>query len=505
MGCNASNTAGQQAAQPSESKGHGLDKSQFIHHSNKKITEIYEVEKKKLGEGSYGSVTKGKHRKTKEVRAVKTIAKSQMKNIDRFMQEIAILKMMDHPNIIKLFETFEDARNIYLVMELCIGGELFDKIIEEGHLTEVNAAQLMKQIIHAVYYMHSESVCHRDLKPENFLLLTRGPFERNVLKVIDFGLSRPFQAGKPMRTVAGSAYYMAPEVISGEYDHLCELWSCGVLMYLFLCGYPPFQGATDVEVLRQVRRGRAKFDMRHWCHISEDGRSLVNELLSLDPRKRPSAGEALGNVWVQEHAPKAPDARLQEGFIDHLRQFRSLNKLKKAVLHIAARQLDEKQLRRLRETFLELDANGDGLLTVAELQEGLKKGGLKDIPADLEQVMVELGSDTGGALEYTEFLAAALSLRHDIQDNVCWAAFRVFDRNGDGKISIEELREVLFGGAVAEAFGAEAEELRDALEVMKDIDANNDGSIDYEEFVSMLRGSQAGSDHHRVSCDGFLG
>merc|ERR1719440_37327 len=130
------------------------------------------MEKKKIGEGSYGSVSKGTNKATGAVRAVKTISKTQMKNIERFKQEIAIMKMMDRPNIIKLYESFEDHRNIYLVMEICSGGELFDRIIESGHFTEVQAAILMQQIVRAIYYMHENHVCHRDLKPENFLFTT---------------------------------------------------------------------------------------------------------------------------------------------------------------------------------------------------------------------------------------------------------------------------------------------------------------------------------------------
>merc|ERR1719343_1469717 len=129
-----------------------------------KIHDFYDMDKKKLGEGSYGSVCKAKNKSSGSIRAVKSISKSQMKNIERFKQEIAIMKLMDHPNIIKLYETFEDHRNIYLVMELCVGGELFDRIIEAGHFTEADASNLMQQIIRAIYYMHESHVCHRDLK-----------------------------------------------------------------------------------------------------------------------------------------------------------------------------------------------------------------------------------------------------------------------------------------------------------------------------------------------------
>merc|ERR1719238_1047777 len=192
------------------------------------------METKKMGEGSYGTVSKGTNKATKQLRAVKSIAKAKVKDPDRFKQEIAIMKMMDHPNIIKLYETFEDHRNIYLVMELCAGGELFDRIIECGHFTEVQVAILMQQIIRAIYYMHENKVCHRDLKPENFLFMTKDPIDKNLLKIIDFGLSCKFETGLVLSTKAGTPYYVAPEVLSGKYDHLSDMWSVGVIMYVIL-------------------------------------------------------------------------------------------------------------------------------------------------------------------------------------------------------------------------------------------------------------------------------
>merc|ERR1719162_1725615 len=144
--------------------------------------------------------------------------------MDRFKQEIAIMKMMDHPDIIKLFETFEDHRNIYLIMELCSGGELFDRIIDAGHFTEVQAAVLMQQIFRAIYYMHENKVCHRDLKPENFLFASKDPIEKCLLKIIDFGLSCVYTADQVLTTKAGTPYYLAPQVLAGKYDQLSDMW-----------------------------------------------------------------------------------------------------------------------------------------------------------------------------------------------------------------------------------------------------------------------------------------
>merc|ERR1719359_573110 len=341
------------------------------------------------------------------------------------------MKMMDHPNIIKLYETFEDHRSIYLVMELSAGGELFDRIIESGHFTEVQAAILMQQIIRAIYYMHENHVVHRDLKPENFLFMTKESIEKNLLKIIDFGLSCKFEAGQALSTKAGTPYYVAPQVLAGKYDHLSDLWSCGVIMYVLLCGYPPFFGETDAEVLSKVRLGNFSFNAADWKNISEDAKTLIRMLLKMNPRDRYTAEQALNHEWIKAKAPNSKNVQLQSNFVDNLRSFRSQNKLKKAALHIIAGQLGESQIKALRETFMALDDNGDGLLTAQEMKEGMQKAGLKEIPPDIQQIMEQVDSDGSGVIDYTEFLAATLDKRVYVQEDVCWQAFRAFDLNDD--------------------------------------------------------------------------
>jgi calcium-dependent protein kinase len=459
----------------------GIAASMFILDNAGKITEFYDIEKKKLGEGSYGTVCKAKNKSTHAVRAVKSISKSQMKNLDRFKQEIAIMKLMDHPNIIKLYETFEDHRNIYLVMELCSGGELFDRIIESGHFTERQAASLMQQIIRAIYYMHENHVCHRDLKPENFLFVTKEAIEKNLLKIIDFGLSCKYEPNQVLTTKAGTPYYVAPQVLAGKYDQLSDLWSCGVIMYVMLCGYPPFFGETDAEVLSKVRLGNFSFNQADWKNISEDAKNLIRMLLKMNPRDRHTAEQALNHEWIKNKAPKAQDVSLQDNFVENLRGFRSQNKLKKAALQIIAGQLNDDQIKALRETFMSLDKNGDGLLTAVELKEGLAKAGLKEIPADLEQILKDVDADGSGIIDYTEFLAATLDKRQYIKEDVCWCAFRLFDRNGDGKISQEELNEVFADEDVKGVIGDDIKQL------MKEVDTSGDGVIDFQEFMEMMK------------------
>lgn len=469
-----------------------LDKQMFIFEKAGRIKDYYEIEKKPLGVGGYGSVCKGKDKKTSARRAIKAISKSQMKSVKTFKQEISIMKMLDHPNIIKLYETFEDSRNVYLVMELCTGGELFDKIIEAGNFSEIDAAILLQQIIRALYYMHERSVCHRDLKPENFLFQSRGPIAENTLKIIDFGLSCYFMPNEKLRSKAGTPYYVAPQVLAGEYDQSSDMWSCGVIMYVLLCGYPPFHGDTDAEVLKKVRQGNFTFKFSHWKHVTEDAKDLIRCMLKMDPSQRFTAEQALKHPWIQGKAPKAtPGLSLQTDFVDHLRNFQSANHLKKAALQIIAGQLSEKQIKAMRDTFVALDANGDGLLTTAEIKVGLKNGGLEELPIDLNQIVEDMDSNGSGVIDYTEFLAATLEKKLYLQEDVCWKAFATFDQNGDGQISLEELKQVLQSDSVEEALGAEC-----IAELMQEVDANGDGTIDFNEFMAMMRGQ--GSPCHKV-------
>jgi len=477
-------------------KAGGLSHAGFIIDNPGKISEFYDIDKKKLGEGSYGTVSKCTNKNTAVVRAVKSISKAQMKNLDRFKQEIQIMKIMDHPNILKLYESFEDHRNIYLVLELCLGGELFDRIIDSGHFTEVQAAIVLQHMFRALFYMHENQIVHRDLKPENFLFTTKESIDKAMLKVIDFGLACKFAPDQILTTKAGTPYYVAPQVLAGKYDQSSDLWSLGVIMYVVLCGYPPFYGETDADVLAKVRLGNFSFNAADWKSVSEDAKNLIRMLLKMNPRDRYTAEQALNHVWVKNKAPKATNVALQGSLVDNLRGFRSQNKLKKAALHVIASQLGETQIKALRETFMALDGNGDGLLTVAEMKEGLTKCGLKEIPPDLQQIMEEVDSDGSGVIDYTEFLAASLDKNVYMKEDVCWQAFRIFDRNGDGKICKDEIAMVLNDEGVKNSAAA------DMADIMKEIDKNGDGEIDFEEFMAMMRGGGTGPSNEKAPEEG---
>jgi len=252
-------------------------------------------------------------------------------------------------------------------------------------------------------------------------------------------------------------------------------------MYVVLCGYPPFYGDTDADVLAKVRLGNFSFNAADWKNVSEDAKTLIRMLLKMNPRDRYTAEQALNHIWVTAKAPKANNSNLcGQALVDNLKSFRSQNKLKKAALHVIASQLDDGQIKALRETFMAIDGNGDGLLTVVELKEALTKANLKEIPDDLLKIMEEVDSDGSGVIDYTEFLAATLNKKHYIQENVCWAAFRMFDKNNDGKICQKEIGHVLGDPEVKDTFG-------DMASLLAEVDTNGDGEIDFEEFMAMMK------------------
>eukprot|EP00913_Durusdinium_trenchii_P002168 g2000.t1 len=239
--------------------------------------------------------------------------------------------------------------------------------------------------------MHQNNVTHRDLKPENFLFTSKEPIEKNFLKIIDFGLSCKYSEGQVLATKAGTPYYVAPQVLQGKYDQAADLWSCGVIMYVLLCGYPPFFGESDAEVLSKVKTGSYSFNPADW---KNDAKSLIRQLLKMNPKERYSAEAALNHEWIKLKAPKATNVSLQSNFVDNLRHFRSQNKLKKARTWVFFSSRQD-QIKQLRDVFMMIDGNGDGFLTVNELKEGLAKAGLKDIPPDLLQIMQDLPSFAG--------------------------------------------------------------------------------------------------------------
>jgi len=383
---------------------------------------------------------------------------------------------IDHPHVIKLYEIFEDNRYLYLVMEECSGGELFDRIIErinaQKMFTEKEAALMFKQMMSAICYCHAAGICHRDLKPENLLFL--GKESDSPLKVIDFGLSRIFQKDDhKMSTKVGTAYYVSPEVLLGNYDEKCDIWSAGVILYILLCGDPPFNGANDNEIYRKIQAKKYSFPSPKWDKVSNDAKDLIKHMLC-DPDKRYTAEEVLKHTWVNNLAPNSPEVVLNLN-TDSMKNYTNSNKLKKAVLTFIASRLKEDDIKELKEIFMNLDKNKDGTLTLEEIKEGIEQ--LKDSNINAEEIFKSIDTDASGVINYTEFLAATIDKKVYLKEERLYEAFKAFDTDSSGKISSQEIIKIM------KADKSDA----DAIENMvKKFDINGDGEIDYNEFIFMM-------------------
>ncbi|PFH35285.1 calcium-dependent protein kinase CDPK5 [Besnoitia besnoiti] len=469
-----------------------FDRSKIVHEvllqDGRQITDIYDTPNgTNLGKGSYGSVVKAKDIKTGIMRAIKVVYKPRIDNVTRLKREILIMKRLDHPNIIKLLEVYEDSKNLYLVMELCTGGELFERIMKSGHFSERYAASLMKQVFSAASYCHSQNVIHRDLKPENLLYADSSPL--SALKVIDWGFAARCGKSHKFSSVVGTPYYVAPEVLFGKYGSECDMWSAGVILYILLCGYPPFHGKDNQEILKKVQVGEYSFDPRHWRRVSDHAKDLVKRCLTYVPGKRITAAEALRHPWIQCYTagagrPERPiPARLGGDLIERFKAFQRLHKLKKMAITCVAYQLNDADIGMLHDAFAALDTNADGVLTVAEIQQGLKQCCVAG--DEMNDILKEMDTDGNGTIDYTEFIAASIDHKIYEQESACQAAFKVFDLDGDGKITVDELQKVLETRCVQEAFSKEV-----VAEMLKEGDSNNDGCIDFDEFMRMMRGRQ---------------
>lgn len=318
-----------------------------INANDSKLEQDYEIYET-LGKGAYGKVVKARHVPSKEYRAIKIINTRHLpkEEKNKIFQEIKILSKLDHPNIIKIYEYFITERSIYIVTELLNGGELFDKIIEEKRFTEEMAAKTMREVLGAVQYCHEKKIVHRDLKPENILV------EGEVIKIIDFGTSRKFEPNKTMTNSHGTPYYIAPEVLYGSYTERCDIWSCGVILYILLCGLPPFNGRSDTEIMDNVRLGQFQFGKK-FSHVSSQAKDIISKMLELDINKRLSAENCLKHEWFSgtfegEHAEVSPDV------INNLRTFNYKSKLQEAVYKFFVNQIATKEEKKVEYLAIQL-------------------------------------------------------------------------------------------------------------------------------------------------------
>lgn len=443
--------------------------------NKKKITSEYKICLNTLGIGSFGEVRKAKHLNTNENRAIKIISKKECSYIEqiRIMEEIEILKHLDHPNIVKIYEFFEDDNFLYIVMELISGGELFELISNDHHFNEKKAALIFKSIIETVNYLHKKNIVHRDLKPENMLFTTK-----NTLKLVDFGSSQLFLPGKKLKIKHGTSYYVAPEVIKGSYNEKCDIWSCGVLLYIFLCGFPPFNGKNEHEVIKSVKKGKFSFNLPEFRNVSSEAKNLIIAMLEGNIEKRISAEEILEHNFFNIIKEK-DSVQINPVLMKNLKKFHYRNKIQQAAyLFMINYMEDGKEKANLISTFKALDKNKDGVLSKEEILSGFKNSNIPFQKEDIDNLFDIIDTNKNGTIDYTEFVAAVIDKKSFINDQKIKICFNYFDKDNNGTISLDELKEVFEGNQNVDEIVWQ--------KLFKQADKDNNGVIDYNEFKDIF-------------------
>ncbi|WZZ52906.1 hypothetical protein YC2023_053013 [Brassica napus] len=404
---------------------------------------------RELGRGEFGVTYLCIERSTRDLLACKSISKRKLRtavDIEDVKREVAIMKHLPKSSsIVTLKEACEDDNAVHLVMELCEGGELFDRIVARGHYTERAAAGVTKTIVEVVQLCHKHGVIHRDLKPENFLFANKK--ENSPLKAIDFGLSIFFKPGEKFSEIVGSPYYMAPEVLKRSYGPEIDIWSAGVILYILLCGVPPFWAESEQGVAQAILRGIIDFKREPWPNISETAKNLVRQMLEPDPKRRLTAKQVIAEF------------------------------------------LSSQEVENIKEMFNKMDTDKDGIVTIEELKAGLRDFGTQLAESEVQMLIEAVDTKGKGTLDYGEFVAVSLHLQKVANDEHLRKAFSYFDKDGNGYILPQELCE-----ALKEDGGDDCVDV--ANDIFQEVDTDKDGRISYEEFAAMMK---TGTDWRKAS------
>ncbi|XP_028777100.1 CDPK-related kinase 5 [Neltuma alba] len=452
---------------------------------SKELTSRLEVGEE-VGRGHFGYTCSARfkkgERKGQQV-AVKVIPKSKMTTaiaIEDVRREVKILRALTgHNNLVQFYDAFEDQDNVYIVMELCEGGELLDRILSRGgKYSEDDAKAVLIQILNVVAFCHLQGVVHRDLKPENFLYVSKD--ENAELKAIDFGLSDFVKPDERLNDIVGSAYYVAPEVLHRSYSTEADVWSIGVIAYILLCGSRPFWARTESGIFRAVLKADPSFDEPPWPSLSSEARDFVKRLLNKDPRKRISAAQALSHPWIRNfNNVKVP---LDILIFKLMKAYMRSSSLRKASLRALSKTLTADELYYLKEQFALLEPSKNGSITLENISMALRKHATDAMKeSHISDFMASLNSLQYRRMGFEEFCAAALSVYQlealDRWEQHARCAYEIFEKDGNRAIVIEELASELGLGPSIPVHV-----------VLVDWIRHTDGKLSFLGFVKLLHG-----------------
>ena len=445
----------------------------------------------RLGDGSYGSVYLAINLMTKANVAMKKINKIKENEVDdmEIKNEIDILKKLDHPNIVKIFEFYSTPKAYYIITDFASCGELYNQIKHE--YTENQLAVLFYQIFSGLYYLHTNNIVHRDLKLENILI---SEIERDMktgkkyfwTKIIDFGTAKIFEKNKNEKAVVGSSYYIAPEVLFKNYNEKCDTWSAGVILYMLIVGRAPFDGADDDEIIENIKKGKFNTKHKKLVATSSEVQDLVKKLLEVNVSKRLSAAEALKHPWFKKFDAKSLYKNITEDkikmYLTRLRKYEINSKFQQMVLAFIVHNLpDSVEKKDILKMFRLFNTTDDGKLSKKDIyNELIKYFDKKEIDETIDDIFLLLDGANRGYIEYEEFLRATIDPKIILSDENLVYAFNFFDRDNTGRISVEKIMSIFVDDKVNE------EVFRS---IFNEIDTNQDGEIDFQEFKNMMLGN----------------
>lgn len=432
-----------------------------------------------LGEGGCGVVLRCLHTKTQMQRAMKLVRKASIMHgeVEKLRSEVDTHCLMEHPNVAKLFEYFEDDQSFCLIMELCEGPDLFDRICDEGSFTRVDTASWIDQMARGLHYCHSRDIIHRDVKPENFLFAS--PDASSPLKLIDFGISRKYVVGSTnVSQDTGTVWYMSPEMFTGQFEAKSDVWGLGCILFILLVGYPPFPQRYGTCQSR-IMAGEWYVQPEDWEKLDADAQELVKLMLRVDPGERIPMGQVFQHQFITKHLVQPEITPVEGGkrgsllaaqqfkFVSKVQHFAAMSKFSRAALNMFARIVDDEDAD-LQKLWKLLDVENKGEIPYAKLN-----GFLPILPPGFQEKCAKADISKDGALTYTEFRAAMLDASALRSRQHCEAAFAAF-ANGDH----------IDNRSLANALGGNLDE--EVCERMIEEAGGEDGQLDFDGFVKAI-------------------
>ena len=444
----------------------------------------------KTGDGAYGSVFCAINIHTGVKIAMKKILKIKENKVDdmEIKNEFNILKKLDHPNIVKIFEFYDSNSNYYIITEYCKYGELYRHIYY--NYSERQLCVLFYQVFSGLCYLHEKNIIHRDIKLENIMI---SDIEKDIItkeeyfwiKIIDFGTAKIFQKNKKEKTVIGSTYYIAPEVLKKKYNEKCDTWSIGVVLFMLITGVPPFDGKNDKDIILSIQKGKYDKNNKKLLNYSKDVQDLLSKLLEVNVDKRFSSYEALNHPWFKNYCGRSLYSNFNiddiKIYIYNLINYKFQSKFQQLVLAFLVHNIPyNEEIKLILKLFRYFNISGNCKLTKDELLNGLYKFAEKEIINNcINELFILLDGDNNGYIEYEEFLRACVDKSSALNNDNLKYAFKFLDKDNTGTLSVEKI----MGAFVKKGNSTLFSIFKHSI---KEVDRDKDGKINFDDFKELM-------------------